>query len=85
LQLWFVFFVGEELTEFCFVREEFEKALRTTGLVTSHSTTLILVGCSPTQFYTWQKTGCGIRYFLSFETKNWKCWLLRHYLNFCMS
>ena len=38
--------------------------------------------CSPTQFYIWQKTGCGIRYFLSFETENWKCWLLRHYINF---
>jgi len=37
---------------------------------------------SPTQFYIWQKTGCGIRYFLSFETENWMCWLLRYYLNF---
>jgi len=31
---------------------------------------LIVVRCSPTQFYIWQKTGCGIRYFLSFETEN---------------
>jgi len=37
---------------------------------------------SPTQFYIWQKTGYGLRYFLSFETENWICWLLRHYLNF---
>jgi len=37
---------------------------------------------SPTQFYIWQKTGCGMWYFLSFETENWICWLLRHYLNF---
>jgi len=37
---------------------------------------------SPTQFYIWQKTGYGIRYFLSFEKENWICWLLRHYLNF---
>jgi len=39
---------------------------------------------SPTQFYFWHKTGYGIglRYFLSFETENWICWLLRHYLNF---
>jgi len=36
---------------------------------------------SPAQFYIWQKTGCGIRNFLSFETENWICWLLRHYLN----
>jgi len=43
---------------------------------------LIIVRCSPTQFYIWQKTGCGKWYFLSFETENWKCWLLRHYLNF---
>jgi len=28
------------------------------------------------------KTECQIRYFLSFETENWICWLLRHYLNF---
>jgi len=25
---------------------------------------------SPTQFYIWQKTGYGIRYFFSFETEN---------------
>jgi len=36
----------------------------------------------PTQFYICPKTGCRIRYFLSFETENWTCWLLRHYLNF---
>jgi len=47
-------------------------------LVTSHSTMFIVVRCSPTQFYIWQKTGCRKRYFLSFETKNWKCWLLIH-------
>jgi len=41
------------------------------------------VKCSPIQFYIWQKTGCGIRYFLSFETENRKCSLLRHYLNLC--
>ena len=57
-------------------------SLETPGLVTSHSTMLIVVRCSPTQFYIWQKTGCGIRYCLSFETQNWKCWLLKHYLNF---
>ena len=51
-------------------------------LFTSHSTMLMVVRLSPTQFYMWQKTGYGIRYFLSFETENWKCWLLRHYLNF---
>ena len=44
---------------------------------TSHSTMLIVVRCSPTQLYIGQKTGCGIRYFLSFEIENWKCWLLR--------
>jgi len=27
-------------------------------------------------FYIWQKTGCGIRYFLSFETENWKVEML---------
>ena len=42
---------------------------------------LIVVRLSPIQFYIWQKTGCGIRHFLSFEIENWKCWLLRHYLN----
>jgi len=51
-------------------------------LITSHSSMLIVVRCSPTQSYIWQKTGCGIRYFLSFETENWKCWLLKCYLNF---
>ena len=51
-------------------------------LVTCHSTMFIVVRCSPIQFYIWQKTGCGTRYFLSFETENWICWLLRHYLNF---
>ena len=52
-------------------------------LATSHSTTLIVpgVGCSPIQFYIRQETGFGIPYFLSFDTENWKCWLLRHYLN----
>jgi len=53
-------------------------------LVTSHSTIVdgTVVRCSPTQFYIyWQKTGCEIRYFLSFETENWKCWLLRQYLH----
>ena len=51
-------------------------------VVTSHSIMLIVVRCSPTQFYICQKTWCGKRYFLSFETENWKCWLLRNYLNF---
>jgi len=46
---------------------------------------LIVVRFSPIKFYILQKTGCGIRYFLSFETENWKCWLLRHYLNFYAS
>jgi len=32
--------------------------------------------------YIWRRTGCGIRYFLSFETEIWICSLLRHYLNF---
>jgi len=41
----------------------------------------MLIDVLQTQFYIWQKTGCGIRYFLSFETENWKCWLLRRYLN----
>ena len=52
-------------------------------LVTSHLTMLIglVVRCSPTQFYICQKTGWGLRYFLSFETENWKRWLLWHYLN----
>ena len=36
---------------------------------------------SPTQFYIWQKTTYGIRYFLSFETESWICWLLRSSLN----
>jgi len=53
-------------------------------LVTSHSTMLTLNSSeiSPTQFYICPKTGCGIRYFLTFETENWICWLLRHYVNF---
>jgi len=37
---------------------------------------------SLTQLYIWQKTGCRIRYFLSFKQKDWICWLLRHDLNF---
>jgi len=48
----------------------------------SHSTLLIVGRFSPTQFYIWQKTGCGILYFLSFEIENWKCWFSRHYINF---
>jgi len=40
------------------------KSLPTPGLVTSHSTMLTVVRFSPTQFYIWQKTGRGIRYFL---------------------
>ena len=56
--------------------------VRLSLLVTSHSSMLIIVRCSPTQFYIWQKTGCGIWYFLSFQTENCKCWLLRLYLNF---
>jgi len=39
-----------------------------------------LVRCSPTQFDICQKTGCEIRYFLSFETENWKCWLWRKFI-----
>jgi len=64
---------GVTLTEDCIVTSQ------------THSTMLIVVRFSPTQFYIWQKTGCGIQYFLSFETENWNCWLLRHYKTFYVS
>jgi len=37
--------------------------------------------CSSTQFCL-AENWIRIRYLLSFETENWKCWLLRHYINF---
>jgi len=45
-------------------------------LVTSPSTMLIVVRCSPTRFYIWQKTGCGIRHFCPSKQKtgNAGCW-----------
>jgi len=48
-------------------------------LITSHSNMLTVVKWDvlPLSFMSavWQKTGCGIWYFLSFKTENWKHWL----------
>jgi len=42
-----------------------------TCLVTSHSTISTGVRIYPTQFYIWQKTGCGIRSFCPSKRKTW--------------
>jgi len=44
-------------------------------LITYHSTILTVVIISPTQFYIWQKTGCGIRSFYPPKRKTGiGCW-----------
>jgi len=51
-------------------------------LVTSHSTMLTVVRIFQSSFISGRKLDAGYGTFLSFETENWICWLLRHHLNF---